>query len=119
MAQSQAGSLRGLKALVAFLGVLVVLGTAVVVGVVIKRLYAPATPASNFYPPASLAPPGAMAPPAVTATLPPGSRIQGVSAAGGVFAVWVTNPAGGEDIYLMDPATGALRLSVQAAAPKN
>ncbi len=118
MRQSRPDQLRGLKALVAFLGILVVLGTAVVAGVIIRRLYASAAPASNFSG-ATLPPPSGMAPPATATTLPAGSRILGLAAAGGSFAVWVTSPAGGQDIYLLDPATGALRLSVQTPAPKN
>jgi streptogramin lyase len=90
--------LRGLKALVAVLGVLIVLGTATVIGVVITRIYAsPAAPSMS-----------AGAGPAV---LPAGSRIMGVAAAGGVFAVWVSG-TGGDRVYLVDPRTGGVRLVV-------
>jgi len=106
--QSQSGSLRGLKALVAVLGVLVVLGTAVVAGVVIKRFFAPAAALPDMA--------AAPARQAGAATLPPGSRILGLAGAGDTFAIWTSGPAGAQ-VYLLDPATGALRLAVQALTP--
>jgi len=102
--------LRGLKALVAGLGVLIVVGTAVVIGVIIKRIYASPAPASNF----SAAPvPGYGLPADSLASLPAGSHIAGLAGSGGVFAVWVTGPKGGQ-LYLLNPQTGALHLAVQA-----
>ena len=87
------------------LGVLIVLGTALVVGVVIQRLYAkPAVPSMT------LAPPGGLMPPAM---LPVGDHVAGIAGAGGVVAVWVTGPEGGE-VLLIDPATGAVRVAVKA-----
>jgi len=118
VSQSRPDQLKGLKALVAFLGILVVLGTAVVAGVIIRRLYAPAAPASNVAA-ATLPPQPGTAPPTTTTTLPTGSRILGLAAAGGSLAIWVTSPAGSQDIYLLDPATNALHLAIHAPAPKN
>ncbi len=95
--------MRGLKALVAGLGLLVVLGTALVIGVVIKRIYAsPATPSMTA------------APAGVVSALPAGSRIMGLAGAGGEFAVWVSG-AGGDAVYVIDPATGAMHVAVSAA----
>ncbi len=80
------------------LGALIVLGTAVVIGVVIKRIYdRPATASMAVVVPAG--------------ALPAGDHIAGVAGAGGVFAVWVTG-SGGDRVYLLDPQTGALRLAV-------
>ncbi len=94
--------MRGLKALVAGLGLLVVLGTALVIGVVIKRIYAsPAAPSMSAVPAG------------VVSALPAGSRIMGLAGAGGAFAVWVSGP-GGDAVYLLDPATGAVREAVSA-----
>ncbi len=77
------------------LGVLIVLGTALVVGVVIHRIYARSPAASN----------GMAA--AVTA-LPPGTHILGIAAAGGDVAIWTS----GDAVYVYDPASGVLRLAV-------
>ncbi len=99
MSQARGGDLRGLKALVAVLGVLIVLGTATVIGVVIQRIYAsPAAPSMSA---------GA----GLSVVLPAGSRIAGVAAADGAFAVWVSG-AGGDRLYLVDPRTGAVSLAV-------
>jgi hypothetical protein len=92
--------LRGLKVLVGVLGVLIVLGTAVVIGVVIKRIYARPAAASMAALPAGVVP-----------EVPAGDHIAGIAGAGGVFAVWVTGGGGGS-VYLLDPQTGALRLAV-------
>jgi len=106
VSQSRPDHLKGLKALVAFLGVLVVLGTAVVVGVVIKRLYASPAPPSTSAP--------ALTPSAAGVTgLPAGSRIEGIAGAGNVIAIWTSGPQGGE-VYLLDPQTGRLNLAVTA-----
>ncbi len=100
--------MRGLKALVAGLGLLVVLGTALVIGVVIKRMYAGPAAASTV---AGSAVP---VPGAVAALLPAGSRIAGLAGAGGDFAVWVSG-ADGDRVYLIDPQTGGVSLALRAA----
>lgn len=106
--------MRGLKALVAGLGLLVVLGTALVIGVIIKRLYAsPAPPSIAGAPPADtqgVIPVTAVSPPL---TLPAGSKITGIAAAGGVFAVTVSGPAG-DQVWEMNPHTGARFLALSA-----
>ncbi len=87
--------MRGLKALVGILGVLIVLGTALVIGVVIQRIYARPAAASISAP----APGGKL-------VLPAGSHVAGIAAAGGELAVWVSGPEG-DQIWLLDPRTGA------------
>jgi hypothetical protein len=103
--QSQ-GDLRGLKALVGIMGVLIILGTALVIGVVIHRIYArngaPSMPA------AVLAVPGAGG---SAATLAPGERIAGIAAAGGDVAVWVSSPVG-DRVLLIDPASGRVNVAL-------
>jgi hypothetical protein len=94
--------LRGLKALVAFLGVLIVLGTALVIGVVIHRIYAgAATPSMTT---AGEVPPVALA---------AGEHVAGIAAAGGDVAVWVNGP-GGDRVLLVNPATGAVTVALTA-----
>jgi hypothetical protein len=97
-----------LKALVGGLGLLVVLGTALVIGVVIKRMYAGPALASNV---ADVAPPVpgylAAAPPVSGAvTLPAGSKITGLAASGDDFAVSVSGPAG-DRLWIVNARTGA------------
>jgi hypothetical protein len=92
--------------LVAGLGLLVVLGTALVIGVVIKRMYAGPAAASTV---ADTPVPGAVA-----ALLPGGSHIAGLAGAGGAFAVWVSG-ADGDKVFLIDPRTGRLSLALSAA----
>ena len=103
-AQSRAGtqpSLRGLKALVAGLGLLVILGTALVISVVIHRLYAkpsaPSMPVPAF--------------PALTNRLPAGDTIKSIAGAGADLAIWVSGPDG-DQILLLNPATGQLTVAV-------
>ncbi len=104
-------SLRGLKTLVALMGVLIVVGTAVVIGVIIKRIYATKAAASI----SDSVLPGAPAPVLATSSLGPGEHIAGIAGAGGEFAVWVSG-AGGDRLLLLNPQTGAL--STVLAAPK-
>jgi hypothetical protein len=81
-----------LKALVGILGVLIVLGTALVIGVVIQRIYArPAAPSMS-----------------AAAT---GERIAGIAAGGGYVAVWETGPDG-DRVLSVDLATGAVKTVV-------
>jgi len=83
-----------LKALVGILGVLIVLGTALVIGVVIQRIYArPAVPSISVAPAA-------------------GERIAGIAGAGGYVAVWETGPDG-DKILSIDLATGAVKTVLQ------
>jgi hypothetical protein len=86
------------------MGVLIVLGTALVIGVVIKRIYAkPAAPSMSAMAPGVL--PGAVA---ASAVLPAEAHIAGIAGAGGAIAVWVSGP-GGDEVLLIDPASGAVR----------
>lgn len=111
--QARGGSpnLRGLKALVIGLGLLVVLGTALVIGVVVKRFMestAPNTPIPTATHALAPTPRGASAPIFHT-TLPAGAgaRIGGVAPADGSIAIWVRDAAGGK-IILINPHTGTI-----------
>jgi hypothetical protein len=88
---------------VGFLGVLIVIGTAVVIGVVIKRIYGTSPVAASI----TSSIPGVAASVPVTA-LAPGEHIAGIAGAGGEFAVWV-NGAGGDRLLLLNPQTGVLQ----------
>jgi hypothetical protein len=89
-----------LTALVGILGVLIVLGTALVIGVVIQRIYArPAAPSMS-------AGPGAAGPGAA------GERVSGIAGAGDYLAVWETGPDG-DRIVTIDMATGAVKTVLQ------
>jgi hypothetical protein len=105
MDQPRSNDLRGLKALVGILGVLIVLGTALVIGVVIQRIYAKPEAASISLAPGL--PTGAL-------VLPAGSRVSGIAATGEELAVWVTGPDG-DQIWLVDPRTGARFVAMTAA----
>jgi hypothetical protein len=97
--------LRGLKALVGILGVLIILGTALVIGVVIHRIYgkpAAATPGTIQGASVALAP---------SSLLARGEHISGIAGAGGELAIWVTGPAG-DKVLLLDPATGKIGLAI-------
>jgi hypothetical protein len=107
---NSAQNLRGLKALVIGLGVLIVLGTALVIGVVIKRMYdagtAPAKASGTAVPgmpPATLRIPAAA-----------GAAIGGIAAVGGRLAVWVKDGQGGK-VVLIDPQTDQLAGTVTLA----
>lgn len=115
MSQARGGDLRGLKALVAGLGILVVLGTALVIGIIIRRIYANPAPPSNI---AAVAPApdtgGGMPPASDPVKLPEGSKITGIAAAGGVFAVVVSGPAG-DQVWIVNPQTGARFVTMSGA----
>ena len=96
------------------MGVLIVIGTTVVIGTVIHRLYA-----RFAAPPMPVAPLAApMAPVAggvpVAAALAPGEHIAGIAGAGPDVAVWVSGPKG-DRVLLLDPASGAVRVGLQSA----
>jgi hypothetical protein len=99
-----------LKALVGIMGVLIVLGTAVVIGVVIHRIYAKPAVQSMI----GVVPGAAAGAPVVSGVLPPGEHIAGIAAAGGDVAVWVTGPAG-DRVLLVNPETGVVSVAVTAA----
>ncbi len=103
--------LRGLKVLVGGLGVLIVLGTAVVIGTVIHRIYARKPAASMVVAP--LAPPAEPAGAMAVGALAPGEHIAGIAGAGGDVAVWVNGP-GGDRLLLVDPASGRVSVALSA-----
>ncbi len=88
--------LRALKTLVGVMAALIVLGTAVVIGTVIHRLYAsPAAPSIITPAPASVQP----------LRLGAGEHIASITTAGSSIAVWVNGPAG-DRLLILNPATG-------------
>jgi hypothetical protein len=110
----QPQNLRGLKAAVGIMGVLIVIGTTVVVGTIIHRLYARISP-----PPPMAAPLAVPAAPGLpmasaAASLLPGEHIAGIAAAGADVAIWVAGPQG-ERVLLLDPVSGQMRLALQSA----
>jgi hypothetical protein len=94
--------------LVGGLGALVVLGTALVIGVIIHRLYAKPSPQSM---PPAIAPAAPTALPTMTNRLPAGDSIKSIAAAGADLAIWVTGPAG-DQILLLNPTTGQVTIAV-------
>jgi hypothetical protein len=96
--------LRALKTLVAGLGILIILGTALVIGVIIHRIYAKPAAPSNLIPPS----------PSLSTTLPAGFHIESIAPAGQDLAILASSPDG-ERVYLLDPATGSLTQAVAAA----
>ncbi len=70
------------------------LGTALVIGVVIQRIYAKPAAASMSAAPAD------------------GERVAGIAGAGGYVAVWESGPDG-DRIVTIDPATGAMKTVLQ------
>ncbi|MDE8345336.1 MAG: hypothetical protein POH28_04050 [Acidocella sp.] len=98
--------LRGLKALVGILGVLIILGTALVISVVIHRLYARNIAPSSIMPASHGT---------ITAkNLAPGEKILGIAGAGTDLAIWVGNTQGSQ-ILLVNPANGQMTTIVSTA----
>ncbi len=109
MSQARGADLRGLKALVAGLGLLVVLGTGLVIGIIIKRIYANPASAST----ATAPPIPADTPAGAPFTLPPGTKITGIAVADGLIAIAVSGPSG-DQLWLVNPQTGTHTLSLSA-----
>lgn len=108
-----------MKAVVGIMGVLIVIGTTVVIGTVIHRLYArfaappmPAAPLAAPMAPVAGNVPIAAVPAA--AALAPGEHIAGIAGAGPDVAVWVSGPKG-DRVLLLDPANGTARVGLQTA----
>jgi hypothetical protein len=104
----QDGNLRGLKALVVVLGILVVLGSALVLGVIIQRIYAKPTASAPPYEAK-----GILVLPQAPHLLGPGERITGLSSADGEIAIAVSGP-GGDRLLLLNPASGQLRTALSS-----
>ncbi len=94
------------------LGVLIVLGTALVIGVIINRIYAKPPAPSMATAPAVM--PGAVALPAIGNRLPAGDTIKSIAAAGADLAIWVGG-TDGDQVLLLNPATGGITVAVSAA----
>ncbi len=85
------------------MGVLIVLGTALVIGVVIHRMIGR---------PATVVP--AALPPVAAATLAPGEHVSAIAAAGPDLAIWVSGPRG-DRVLLLDPSSGRLTTALAPA----
>lgn len=112
---NQPKDLRGLKALVGILAVLIIIGTTVVAGTVIHRLYArftlPPTPPAN----PSISAPAASsisegAPPKALA-LPGDEHIMAITGSGADIAILVTTTKG-EKLLILNPDSGTLRTAL-------
>ena len=90
------------------MGIAVVLGTALVIGVAVKRFYDAGTA------PVEASAPESAAPPSIRLPAPPGSAISGIAAVDGRLAVWVKDGKGGE-VMLIDPRTNQLAGTVTLA----
>lgn len=95
------GGMRTLKAATIIMGILILVGTAVLVAVIIKRSTSPETAAGPQN--AGLVPSGS-APYALAVQAPPGGRISGVSAVGSLLAISISGPQ--DEVVVVDPATG-------------
>ena len=95
--------MRALKILVIVMGVLIVVGFAVLAGELVRRAF--------------LSPAEPDAPLAAGVTLPPGGSIAGITAVGGRLAVAVSLPDGGGFVYLLNPSTGVVlgEITLEAA----
>lgn len=91
------------------LGVLIVLGTALVVGVIIKRIYDAGSAPAEVAGAKAEAPAADLRIPAAA-----GAAIGGIAAADGRLAVWVKDGGGGK-VVLIDPRTGRLAGTVTLA----
>ncbi len=100
------------------MGVLIIIGTAVVIGTIIHRMYA-----RNSAPPPMAAPLAAPAAPAMLYAAPPsgqpvqlqpGEHIAGIAPAGADVAIWVNGPAG-DRLLLLNPATGQVSIALEGA----
>jgi hypothetical protein len=113
----QPQNVRGLKAAVGGMGVLIIIGTAVVIGTIIHRLYArnSAPPPSAAAPlSAPMAPVAPMVPAGMAASLAPGEHIAGIAGAGAYVAVWVSGPSG-DRLLLLNPASGQVSVGLRGA----
>ncbi len=96
------------------LGVLIVLCTALVIGVIIHRIYAkqPAPSMAAATAPA-MGPGAAVALPAMANRLPAGDYIKSIAAAGADLAIWVGG-TDGDKVLLFNPATGGMTVAISA-----
>ncbi len=98
------------------MGVLIVLGTTVVIGTVIHRVYsrfaAPSMPVPLAAPTAPATPVPAAVSVATSTALAPGEHIAGIAAAGADVAVWVNGP-NGDRLLLLNPVTGQVSVALQ------
>ncbi|HQT46294.1 MAG TPA: hypothetical protein PLY97_03640 [Acidocella sp.] len=85
---------------------LIILGTALVIGVVIHRIYA-RNPAPSMPVAAQVPVAGAL----LGAALMQGEHISGIAGAGADVAVWVSGPAG-DRLLLLDPASGRVSVAL-------
>ena len=101
-----------MKALVIGLGVLIVLGTVLVIGVVVQRVVE--STAKPTEAPRALPPPGPAIPFATTLSAGQGASIGGIAASGGRMAIWIRTGHGGRVVFV-DPRSGIVAGTVTLA----
>lgn len=115
--KNQPQDLRGLKALVGIMAVLIIIGTTVVVGTVIHRLYArftaSPTPDSSATAQAALPPSLPAGPPPKAIILPSDEHVISIASAGAEIALLVTTPKG-EKLLILNPDSGTLRTALSS-----
>lgn len=108
----QPQNLRGLKALVGVMAVLIIIGTTVVVGTVIHRLYArfnsPPTPPLAAAVPVSTSVPASSVVPTFVTKLGAGEHIVEMASAGANIALLVATPQG-QKLLILNPISGAVK----------
>ena len=112
--QDQPQNLRGLKALVGIMAVLIIIGTTVVVGTLIHRFYAKTTPTpttTTLLHETNAADIDTDLPSPTTLALPQGLQIEGIAAIDHNLAVWVRGPVG-DKIIILNPKTGQAHTAV-------
>ncbi|MGC9269826.1 hypothetical protein [Acidiphilium sp.] len=95
-----------MKALVIGLGILIVLGTALVIGVVVKRMVK-STESSSVVVNSRDTTLSGVVPFSTILPAETGGKIAGIAASGGVIAIWLRDGKGGR-VAFIDPHTGAL-----------
>jgi hypothetical protein len=91
--------MRALIALTVFMGILIVVGLAVIIGTIIHRVSAPKP---------ALSPVSAAGPGPATLTLPPGARISAMTAVGDRLVLQAATPDGRASLITLDPVTGVV-----------
>jgi hypothetical protein len=90
--------MRALVAATIFMGILIIIGFAVIIGTILHRVSAPKPVVAT-----AVATPGHAA-----LSLPPGARIAGMTAVGERLVLHVTDADNRESLITLDPATGTV-----------
>ncbi|MGB8840931.1 MAG: hypothetical protein WCC64_07645 [Aliidongia sp.] len=90
--------MRALVAATIFMGILIIIGVAVIIGTILHRVSAPKPGVAT-----AVATPGHAA-----LALPPGARIAGMTSVGERLVLHVTDADNRESLITLDPVTGAV-----------